>query len=154
MVRRLPAGPDRRGNRASAEIPRGWCFRRGHCPRLCFGGTIALLAPNLRWRKAALARHERQMPGPRFGGHKRQGSSLIGRLGAFALALLGILALAGCASFSGLASSEQDDTALTPSQSNLASLSAVVEKHPEDPQAYNVRGSVLAEAGRTEEALA
>src|SRR5579863_701106 len=47
MVRRLPAGPDRRGNRASAEIPRGWCFRRGHCPRLCFGGTIALLVPNL-----------------------------------------------------------------------------------------------------------
>ena len=40
------------------------------------------------------------------------------------------------------------------SQSNLTSLSEVVEKHPDDPQAYNMRGSVYGEAGRNEQALA
>src|SRR5271156_1528434 len=94
------------------------------------------------------------MPGSRVGGNERQTRRLSRRIGMLALPLLGALALAACASFSGLSSSEKDDTALTPSQSNLTSLSAVVEKHPDDPQAYNVRGSVLAEAGQTEQALA
>src|SRR5271156_6865412 len=94
------------------------------------------------------------MPGSRVGGNERQTRRLSRRIGMLALPLLGALALAGCESFSGLSSAEKDDTALTPSQSNLTSLSAVVEKHPDDPQAYNVRGSVLAEAGQTEQALA
>ena len=94
------------------------------------------------------------MPGPKTGGSERQTGALKGGPERLRCLLLGSLALAGCASFSSLSSSENDDTALTPSQSNLTSLSAVVEKHPDDPQAYNVRGSVLAEAGHPEEALA
>src|ERR1700678_788893 len=84
-----------------------WTFRAG----IARAFVLAELSPYscliYRWRKGALGRHERQMPGPEVGANKRQGSSLTKRLGAFALTLLGISALAGCASFSGLASSEQ-----------------------------------------------
>jgi Flp pilus assembly protein TadD len=43
-------------------------------------------------------------------------------------------------------SAERDEPAQLASQSNIASLT--------DPQAYNMRGSVLAQAGRTDAALA
>src|SRR5580698_1986879 len=75
------------------------------------------------------------------------------RRAAPGLVVFGTLALAGCA-LGNLSSPEKDDTAYTPSQSNLTSLTEVVQKHPDDPQAYNTRGSVLAETGRTEQALA
>ena len=35
----------------------------------------------------------------------------------------------------------------------VASLSEVIQKHPDDPQAYNMRGSVLADAGNADAAL-
>src|ERR1700676_2301073 len=44
------------------------------------------------------------------------------------------LALAGCATIGTPPPSEKDEQPLTPSQSNLTSLSEVVEKHPDDPQ--------------------
>ncbi len=69
------------------------------------------------------------------------------------MTVLGALALAGCGSF-GNSASEKDETVYTPSQSNLTSLTEVIEKHPDDPQAYNVRGSVFAESGHSEQALA
>ena len=40
------------------------------------------------------------------------------------------------------------------SHANLASLSEAVQRNPADPQAYNTRGTALAQAGRTQEALA
>ena len=43
---------------------------------------------------------------------------------------------------------------LATSQSNLTSLGEVIDKHPDDPQAYNMRGTVYGEAGRDDQALA
>ena len=60
--------------------------------------------------------------------------------------MLAALALAGCATLGGPPSAK-DDALYATSQSNLASLTEVIEKHPDDPQAYNMRGSVLAQAG-------
>ena len=40
------------------------------------------------------------------------------------------------------------------SPANIASLTEVVQRNPNDAQAYNVRGSVLGRAGRNQEALA
>ena len=57
------------------------------------------------------------------------------------------LALAGCASLGNPPASPRDDALYATSQSNLVSLTEVIEKHPDDPQAYNMRGSVLGEAG-------
>ena len=64
------------------------------------------------------------------------------------------LALAGCATLGNPPASDNDDPLYATSQSNLTSLSEVIEKHPDDPQAYNMRGSVYGEAGRNEQALA
>ena len=64
------------------------------------------------------------------------------------------LALAGCATLGNPPAADNDTPLYTTSQSNLTSLSEVIEKHPDDPQAYNMRGSVYGEAGRNDQALA
>jgi tetratricopeptide (TPR) repeat protein len=60
------------------------------------------------------------------------------------------LVLAGCATVSNPSASDQDKRLYPGSQSNVASLSEVIAAHPDDPQAYNMRGG---EAGRSEPAL-
>ena len=60
---------------------------------------------------------------------------------------LAALALAGCSTRQ-IVSGER--CAVYALAIQLASLSEVIEKHPDDPQAYNMRGSVLAEAGNAE----
>ena len=86
---------------------------------------------------------------------KRQGRGLTRRIGALALSLACDRWRWPAAHRSAVCRHPKRTTrALRTSQSNLTSLSAVVEKHPDDPQAYNMRGSVLAEAGQPEEALA
>ncbi|HMK69709.1 MAG TPA: tetratricopeptide repeat protein [Xanthobacteraceae bacterium] len=67
---------------------------------------------------------------------------------------LAAFVLAGCASLRNPPSSEKDDALYGTSQSNVVSLTEVIEKHPDDPQAYNMRGSVFGEAGHSERALA
>ncbi len=88
----------------------------------------------------------------RPGGKKSQ------RAVALAVALMAASALAGCASLGNLGEpsvTEKNDGALYgASQSNLSSLSQVIESHPSDPQAYNMRGSAYGEAGMDEQALA
>src|SRR5580698_2101687 len=64
------------------------------------------------------------------------------------------LALAGCSTLGGAPSAEKEDPALTTLQPNLTSLSEVITQHPADPQAYNMRGSVYGESGRSDLALA
>src|SRR6201996_2139998 len=72
-----------------------------------------------------------------------------------ALAALGsALALGGCASLGNVSGSDKADPQLATSQTNLTSLTEVIEKSPNDPQAYNMRGSVYGQAGRPELALA
>ena len=44
-------------------------------------------------------------------------------------------------------------SAIAPSQANMASLTEVMQRHPDDPQAYNMRGAVLGDAGTLDEAL-
>src|SRR5438034_3067276 len=71
--------------------------------------------------------------------------------------VLAAAVLAGCGATIGTldltGSTEQENTqAATPA--NIASLSEVVQRNPNDAQAYNMRGSVLGRAGRTQEALA
>src|SRR5436305_9848980 len=77
------------------------------------------------------------------------------RAGIFA-SLVAITALcAGCSinlgSLSG--SGEKDDAAQGPS-GTVASLSETIRNHPNDAQAYNARGLLLAQGGKSEEALA
>src|SRR5476649_1474985 len=66
------------------------------------------------------------------------------------------VALCGCSINLGSLSpsSEREEPAQLTSSSNIASLSEAIKNNPSDPQAYNMRGSVLAQAGKTEEALA
>src|SRR5258708_2940952 len=78
-----------------------------------------------------------------------------GRMGAGAIALaFPAFALAGCATLGNPPAAENNDPAYATAAPNLTSLSEVIEKHPNDPQAYNMRGSVFGEAGRNEQALA
>jgi hypothetical protein len=67
-----------------------------------------------------------------------------------AVCAVAALALAGCATLSGPSASDNDTALYATSQSNLASLSEVIQKHPEDPQAYNMRGAVYGETGRND----
>src|SRR5690349_8266903 len=48
---------------------------------------------------------------------------------------------------------ESEETQFAASPANIASLTEVVQRNPNDPQAYNMRGSVLGLGGRHEEAL-
>ena len=75
--------------------------------------------------------------------------SPFGGLGVFGA--LAPIVLAGCTGF-GMSTSEPDP-AITATTTNIASLSEVVQRNPNDPQAYNVRGAVLGRAGRNEDAL-
>ena len=62
------------------------------------------------------------------------------------------LALAGCSSVldhGGLA----PEATYSASPANIASLTDVIQSQPNDPQAYNMRGTVLASSGRRKEAL-
>jgi tetratricopeptide (TPR) repeat protein len=68
--------------------------------------------------------------------------------------VLAALGLAGCATMGNPPASDTETPLNSTSQSNLTSLGEVIDKHPDDPQAYNMRGSVYGEAGRNEEALA
>ncbi|HXW24985.1 MAG TPA: tetratricopeptide repeat protein, partial [Xanthobacteraceae bacterium] len=63
-------------------------------------------------------------------------------------------ALAACSTVTKSTSTEEQDTAYAAAPTNIASLSEVVQRNPADPQAYNMRGTVLGRAGRYEEALA
>src|SRR5262249_48998633 len=72
-----------------------------------------------------------------------------GRLGAILLAT-GLVG--GCTGI-GMSVTEPDPNVAATS-TNIASLTEVVQRNPNDPQAYNVRGAVLGRAGRNEEALA
>ena len=71
---------------------------------------------------------------------------------------MGLLALAltGCATLGNppAADAGASEGLLATSQANLTSLGEVITKHPDDPQAYNMRGTVYGEAGRNEQALA
>ena len=69
---------------------------------------------------------------------------------------MGAALLAGCATRRPRRSAapEEQDAAQAASPANIASLTEVVQRNPNDAQAYNVRGSVLGRAGRNQEALA
>src|SRR5689334_21173107 len=76
------------------------------------------------------------------------------RLGtALGGAIVLAVALTGCGGGSGLTSSPPDPN-LAATSTNIASLTEVIQRNPNDPQAYNVRGAVLGRAGRNEDALA
>ena len=76
------------------------------------------------------------------------------RIASGLASLIAALALAGCSTLGNPPAADTDNPLYTTSQSNLTSLSEVIEKHPGDPQAYNMRGSVYGEAGRNEQAIA
>src|SRR5271154_1953645 len=71
------------------------------------------------------------------------------RRAAAAVALIAI-ALGGCSINLGSLSpsAEREEPARVTSSSNIASLSEAIKNNPNDPQAYNMRGSVLAQAGK------
>src|SRR6201999_588440 len=63
------------------------------------------------------------------------------------------LALAACKTI-GTPTAEEEAQPMAASPANIASLTEVVQRNPNDAQAYNMRGSVLGRAGRNQEALA
>ena len=64
-------------------------------------------------------------------------------------ALLAGAALAGCQTVTGSPTTEIEDNQFAASPANIASLSGVVQRNPNDPQAYNMRGSCSARPGAT-----
>ena len=74
---------------------------------------------------------------------------------ATSVAALGLL-LAGCASaaLTPPDASQTEEAFFATSPANIASLTDVVLRNPDDPQAYNVRGAVFGQANRQTEALA
>ena len=77
-----------------------------------------------------------------------------GLIGLSRIVALTGLALGGCSSIMNMPGGPVDEPTLAASPANLASLTDVVSKNPNDPQAYNMRGSVLGQSGRYQEALA
>ena len=73
------------------------------------------------------------------------------RRGALALAVLAVLPLAGMS----VGSDRRDhDHRHSPRvEQNISSLSSVIERNPNSPEAYNVRGSAYGRAGKYSEAL-
>ncbi len=76
------------------------------------------------------------------------------------LLLAAAIALGGCSATSGVTSpgsttgGDDTESSYIGSTTNLASLGEVVQRNPNDPQAFNMRGTVLARTGRNAEALA
>src|ERR1700682_1255130 len=68
-------------------------------------------------------------------------------------ALLVAAALSGCTSLT-MPTAEEPEPRPVASPTNIASLTDVVTRNPTDPQAYNMRGTVLGQAGRPQDALA
>src|SRR5687767_2891975 len=68
--------------------------------------------------------------------------------------LTATLALAACSSgvLTGTGPGGED-TGLVDAAANLTSLTEVVTRNPDDPQAYNMRGSVYGQSGQFKEAL-
>src|SRR6478752_835820 len=70
-----------------------------------------------------------------------------------AATILAALVLCGCGTTSiGTMADDPDAAQATPA--NIASLSEVIQRNPNDAQAYNMRGTVLGRANRNQEALA
>lgn len=64
------------------------------------------------------------------------------------------LALSGCSINLGSLTPASDELTQTTSSIDIASLGETIKNNPNDPQGYIKRGSALAQAGRTEDALA
>src|SRR5687768_2448801 len=69
--------------------------------------------------------------------------------------LAAVLALGGCQTIGngGASMVENEEVARIASPTNIASLSDVIRRNPNDPQAFNMRGSVYGRAARYQEAL-
>jgi tetratricopeptide (TPR) repeat protein len=88
---------------------------------------------------------------------RNNSASRIGFVGdqlARVLLFIAAAALAGCQTVGTAPTSEVEENQYAASPANVASLTSVVQRNPNDPQAYNMRGSVLGQAGRNDEALA
>ncbi len=76
----------------------------------------------------------------------------------FAVPLMVALGLGACESVSSLGTpsvAEIDDPSNAPAQqANIGSLTDVIRRNPNDPQAYNTRGVAFARSGRFTEAVA
>ena len=66
------------------------------------------------------------------------------------------VALAGCSINLGLLtpSADKEEPARLVSPNNIVALSETIKSDPDNPQAYNARGAALAQAGKTQDALA
>src|ERR1700729_2539212 len=67
------------------------------------------------------------------------------------------IALGGCSMTLGSLTNSpepKEEPAQITSSANISSLGETIKNNPANPQAYNLRGAVLAQAGKPEEALA
>src|SRR6267143_1923274 len=78
------------------------------------------------------------------------------RLGRRAAALIVIaMCTAGCSiNLGSLSGSGEKDDATQGGSGSISSLTDAIRNNPNDAQAYNARGSLLAQGGKSEEALA
>ena len=87
----------------------------------------------------------------RFGGGSRPGRRVA------ALIAIGVIAMcsAGCSiNLGSLTGSGEKDDAAQGASGSIASLTDTIRANPNDAQAYNARGLLLAQGGKSEEALA
>ena len=69
------------------------------------------------------------------------------------LVALAALSLAGCQTATGPLVEVSEAEAAQASTENISSLSAVIQRSPNDPEGYNVRGSAYGRGGRYQDAL-
>jgi hypothetical protein len=86
----------------------------------------------------------------RFPGALRRGVRTSALITITAIAL----GAAGCSinlsSLSPSSEPEKQETPQVTSSNNIGSLTEAIKNNPNDPQTYNMRGTVLAQAGKTE----
>ena len=90
----------------------------------------------------------------RFSGASRRGTQASLLIALAAMALGGAGCSINLSSLSPPSTPEKEEPPQVTSSSNIGSLTEAIKNNPNDPQAYNMRGSVLAQAGKSEEALA
>src|SRR5690606_34688988 len=82
-------------------------------------------------------------------GNKRRATNAAGGLALFAALLLG----AGCQTATGPLGEVAAIDSAQGSSENISSLTAVINRSPNDAEAYNVRGAAYGRGGRYQEAL-
>src|SRR5690606_11159960 len=113
--------------------------------------SLAIRFPAARTRRAGDGSGVSASSGQGNPAMNRNAVGMTGRSGLAACMIAAALALAGCQTATGPLGEVAGVDAAQGSSENIASLTAVIERSPNDPEAYNVRGTALGRGGRYQE---